>query len=353
MLRAPCRLCLVAVALALACGADEAAPPDPGWPVRILEVPQSGAGGGSLVPGRAEASEHVELGFEVSGRMVERPVELGSRVEEGQVVARLDQREFRDDLARAVAARDRTAQRLVRVSAAVESGAVSEQDLTDAEAQAEEAAALVDVSQKALDDSTLRAPFDGVVAATYIEAFQEVERRQPVLRLLDVAEIEMWIQVPEAQIASIRKGDPATLTFDALPDLEIEGQIDEIGREADSRKRTYPVSIRFDQPESTNVLPGMAGEAALRFDTEASAAASTEVPLSAVFSDEGNRSFAWVLDDSGSRVELRAVETGDLTEDGIMIVQGLSPGEKLVVGGGQFLHPGAPVRLVGNGESSQ
>ncbi len=342
--------CLAAIAASIGC-AEEAAPPDRGWPVRVLSLSTVAEGGGSRFPGRAEASEHVELGFEVSGRMVERPVGLGDTVEQGQVVARLDEREFRDELERAVAARDRTAQRLARVRAAVETGAVSKQDLTDAEAQAEEGAALVAVSQKALEDSTLRAPFDGVVAATYVESFQEVERRQPVLRLLDTAEIEMWIHVPEDRIASVRKGNPTTLSFDALPDLRIEGRVGEVGREADATKRTYPVSIRFEQPETAKVLPGMAGEAILALGTARSVAAVTEVPLSAVFSDADEQSFAWVVDEMGSRVERRSVRTGDLTDDGIMIVEGLAPGERLVIGGGQFLKSGSPVRVVGQGES--
>ena len=207
------------------------------------------------------------------------------------------------------------------------------------------------MSQKALEDSTLRAPFDGVVAATYVESFQEVERRQPVLRLLDTAEIEMWIHVPEDRIASVRKGNPTTLSFDALPDLRIEGRVGEVGREADATKRTYPVSIRFEQPETAKVLPGMAGEAILALGTARSVAAVTEVPLSAVFSDADEQSFAWVVDETGSRVERRSVRTGDLTDDGIMIVEGLAPGERLVIGGGQFLKSGSPVRVVGQGES--
>jgi RND family efflux transporter MFP subunit len=158
--------------------------------------------------------------------------------------------------------------------------------------------------------------------------------------------MEMWIQVPESRINRVRKGAPAALRFDAVPGRVIEGSVFEIGREADDQTRTFPVSIRFAQTDDQAILPGMAGEASLRLDQDQAAARAMEVPLSAVFSDEGDRSFAWVLDPSGSRVERRDVETGALTESGILIVGGLRPGEKVVVSGGQFLSQGSAVRAI-------
>jgi RND family efflux transporter MFP subunit len=342
----PRALAMAALAPMLGTSCAEQSPPPSTRVVRVLSVPDPIEASEISFPGRAQAAEYIDLGFEVAGRMIERPAGLGDRVERDQALARLDQRDFRADLDRAKATRDRTAKQLKRVREAATSGAVSKQDLSDAEAEAEEALATYEVRRKALEDSTLRAPFGSVVAATYVEAFQDVEKREAILRLLKTSTMEMWIQVPESRINRVRKGAPAALRFDAVPGRVIEGSVFEIGREADDQTRTFPVSIRFAQTDDQAILPGMAGEASLRLDQDQAAARAMEVPLSAVFSDEGDRSFAWVLDPSGSRVERRDVETGALTESGILIVGGLRPGEKVVVSGGQFLSQGSAVRAI-------
>ncbi len=334
--------------LVLACGGEPPAAPDARPPVRVLVVAGPADVKLPSLPGRAEAVQEVDLNFRVGGRMLERKVELGDHVVSGQVLAQLDLRDFKAELDRARALRQQTTALLGREREAATTGAVSQQELSEAEARAESARARVEIQQKALDDATLRAPFDGAVTATYVEPLQQVKEGQPVLRLLDLSKIEMWVDVPEDRIHLVRAGRAVAVRFDALPDREYTARVSEIGNEADDQTRTYPVNLLIEQPADAapdaRILPGMAGEATPTPRADAPSLGS-EVPLSAVFSDATTPSYVWIVED-GDKVKRRAVETGRLTNAGIVVQKGLAPGERIVTQGGQFLRDGVEVHVV-------
>jgi RND family efflux transporter MFP subunit len=337
------------VPLLTGCGAGDLPAPKPPL-VEVAVVPEPEAPLRGALPGRAVATEEVNLGFEVEGYMVERPVDVGDEVQEGQLLARLDTRDFENQLAQARAARDRASVRRDRMRQAARTGAVSQQELTDAEAQYEAAEAKVRIKTKALQDTSLVAPFKGTIAATYIEAFQQVQRRQPILRLLDSSKIEMWIDFPETTIDTVDHVEAVWVRFDALPGRKFQARIKEVGREADAATRTYPVNLIVDQPEDVTILPGMAGEASAELAAQAVAESSgSEVPLGAILSDGTGGTYAWVVDAEARTVSRREVRTGSLTDRGILVREGLTPGELIVKQGPRLLHDGSSVRLMENG----
>jgi RND family efflux transporter MFP subunit len=331
------------------CGAGDLPAPEPPL-VEVVVVPGLSAPWQGALPGRAVATEEVDLGFEVEGYMVERSADVGDEVNKGQLLASLDTRDFENELAQAKAARDRASVRLDRVRQAARTGAVSQQDLTDAEAQYEAAEAITRTRTKALQDTSLVAPFKGTVAATYIEGFQQVQRRQPILRLLDTSRIEMWIDLPETAIDTVEHVEAVWVRFDVLPGRRFQAQIKEVGREADSATRTYPVNLIIDQPEDVTILPGMAGEASAELAAQAVAERiGSEVPLGAIYSDGTGATFAWVVDLEALTVSRREIETGGLTDRGILVQEGLTSGEMIVVQGPRLLREGSSVRLVESG----
>ena len=112
------------------------------------------------MPGQAKATQEVDLSFEVSGKVLERAVFVGDTVDASQVVARLDDRDYRNDLAKAEAEEERAQAQLDRIEQAAQTGAVSQQDVTNARADINLAKAEVRIAQKALDDTVITAPFD-------------------------------------------------------------------------------------------------------------------------------------------------------------------------------------------------
>ena len=200
------------------------------------------------------------------------------------------------------------------------------------------------MAQDALDDTVLRAPFAGYIAQTFVENFQNVRAKQPIVRLLDNSRIEMQISVPENLISLAPYVTEILCRFDAFPKRQFTAHIKEIGKEASLTTRTYPVTLIMEQPEGVQILPGMAGIVkASAAVPESFAQAGVEIPLSAVRSDKDGRKFVWIINEDTKMVSQREVMVGALTERGIRVTKGLNPGETIATAGVHYLTEGQQV----------
>ncbi len=334
-------LCMV-----VAC-ADEAPPPEIVRPVIAMQVAQSGAFDDRWFSGRAKATREANIAFEVSGRLIERPVEVGDSAEKGQLLAKLDPRDFLNSLNQARAARTRTEAYRDRVAQAARTGAVSRQELTDAEAELQGTQAEVAIRAKALQDSELFAPFDGTVSTILVENFENVLAKQVIMRVLDTSMIEMVIDIPESVISNAPYVKSVRVRFTAFPGREFPARVVEISNEASEATRTYPVNLLMEQPEDVKILPGMAGEAnaTVELPGDPSDSEGLEVRLSALATDDSERSYVWVIDPETQTVSRRDVELGSTTSRGIF-VHGLERGEWVAIAGTRTLREGQKVRLL-------
>lgn len=320
-------------------------------PVRAMKVSDVNQAMARSFPGRAKATQELDIAFEVAGKLIQRPVDIGTVVEVGQLLAMLDPRDFENKLASAKAERKRARAHLSRIRVAVRSGAVAQQDLTDAQARFEAADANVNIRAKALEDSVLHAPFDGNVAMTYVENFQNVQAKQPVLRLLDSSRIEMVVNVPESMISYAPFVELVYVVFDPFPGREIRAMIKEIGTEASQTTRTFPITLIMDPPDDIKILPGMAGRT-IRAEGELPDEYGRNVihvPVSAIFSPEENdKSYVWIIDDESQTVTRREVSIGVVTDIGMRITAGLQTEEWIATAGVNYLTEGQQVRILEN-----
>jgi RND family efflux transporter MFP subunit len=300
-------------------------------------------------PGRAKATREANIAFEVPGRLIERPVEVGDVVEKGQLLAKLDPRDYENSLKQARSARDRAKVFRDRVTRAAKSGAVSRQELTDAVAAYQAAAAEVEIRAKALQDSELYAPFDSTVAFILVENFENVQAKQVTMRVLDTSKIEMVIDIPETLVPNVPHVKEIRVRFAALPGREFLAKIIEVSNEANDTTRTYPVNLLIEQPGDAEILPGMAGEASGWVARPGEKKAqSLEVRISSLATDGDQQSYVWVVDTEAQTVSRRDVEVGETTPQGIM-VRGLERGEWVSVAAAGALRDGQKVRLVESG----
>jgi RND family efflux transporter MFP subunit len=398
--------------IVMGCGQKEEPVKDIVRPVRAMKVADAAGVSGRAFPGRAKATEEVNLAFRVPGPLIERPVNVGDSVQKGDLIARIDPRDFDTALANSSnsLAQARAQLRAMRVarpedigrlkaalSAAKAEVAKAEADYSRvrqlyandnaSKADLDQARALRNVAregvngatenlrigrrgaraediqamqanirslqaqrkrtQDALEDTRLLAPFAGFIAQTFVENFQDVRAKQPVVRLLDVTSIEMVINIPENMISLAPHATDIVVRFDAFADRAIPAQIKEIGTEASETTRTYPVTLIMAQPADIKILPGMAGKATGRVDLpDRAVSRGLEVPVSAVFSDTDARQFVWIIDEAGKTVTRREVTVGDLTARGIAVTKGLQPGEWIATAGVNFLRDGQKVRLL-------
>jgi RND family efflux transporter MFP subunit len=334
----------------LLAGCSEEPPPQEDRPrlVKAMKIADYAGFYDRSFPGKAKATQEVDLAFDVAGTLVERAVNIGDRVTENQLLARVDQRDFLAKVKAARAELTKDTANFGRAKELREKDFVSQAEYDMLEAQVEISDSSLRVAQKALADSELKAPFAGVIANTYVENFQAVMPKEPVVRLLDSSQIEFVVNIPEQYISLAPTITNLNVRFDAFKNLEIPAGILEISNEASEATRTYPVTLIMDQPEGAEILPGMAGVAYGSDPAESGAGnRAIEVPVVAVFSpDDMAGSYVWVIDVDSMKVARREVSVDSLAEGGIQVAEGLQVGEWIAIAGVHYLKEGETVRIL-------
>ncbi len=316
--------------------------------VKVVTVGDGSSAQSRSFPGRVEASDQVNLSFRVDGPLSEFPVREGDFVGKGQLVARIDPRDYRIQLDAARAEVERTDADFRRYSALYEKDAVSKAQLDQALAARDVARAMAENAEAALGDTSLKAPFSARVAETFVENFQDVEAKEPILSLVNVRQVEIVIDVPEnlvARFEEIQRESRFAARFDATPGQEFETRVSEIASQADPKTQSFRVTFVLPQPEGVNVLPGMTATV-VRYPPLGEDVVIA-VPAIAIFAIETGSTHVWVVDRTTGAVERRQVRTGDLSgTDSIVVLEGLAPGEDIAVSAVSRLREGMTVRPI-------
>lgn len=198
-----------------------------------------------------------------------------------------------------------------------------------------------------LSDTDLKAPFAGVVAKRYVENFQNVQAKQPIVSLQDVLDVEIVINLPENDVVVTKKENVGIIIarFDALLGREFELEIKEFSTQADPTTQTYSATLVMKAPEDVNILPGMTARVSVAFHTEGEeGAAGLSIPSAAVFSEGEGKTFAWKVDPNSMSVTKVPIEVGALSGESIQVKSGLSQGDKIAVSGVHHLREGMKIR---------
>lgn len=225
-----------------------------------------------------------------------------------------------------------------------------EEDIVGQEAQVRGLESRVVESQLQLADSTLLAPYDGVIAQRFVEEQQSIQAKQPIVKLQDVDEIDIVVDVPETvMIADIRTADIIQMLaeFSGAPGLEFPVHIKEIAQTADSTTQTFQVRVAMQAPPDLRLLPGMTATVTVTYRRAAILGDRLLVPISAIFKTDSGEQVAWVIG-SDQTVSRRPVKVGQAVGGQIEVVFGLKPGERIAVAGVTFLREGMKVRDLGN-----
>lgn len=359
------RFCFLAILLSL-CSCEKKETPEVIRPVKTLLVSEVSSSDNQIAfPGTLRAFKRADLSFRVDGTVKMRDIYVGYEAHKDEILIQLDSREYEIALQKArgqvesVKAQlnfaERDYERMQKIYER-DPGAISVSFVDGKKEAANQLKAewLVAVSDfdKAADDlsyTTLKAPFDGIVAAIYVENHEQVRAKQVVLRFLDMADREMEINVPEKYINAFLEGKERLkfeVHLDAFPDRTFSASIKEIGTEASSTTQTYPITLSLqDMPVAFSLLAGMSGTAIL---TESTKQTSNifKIPRSAIFSEDGRTTYVWVVDPSSQAVHKRAVKLKEGTKgDNVIVLEGLTPGERIVTAGTSFLFEGQKVQV--------
>jgi membrane fusion protein (multidrug efflux system) len=269
---------------------------------------------------------------------VELNITPGTRVTEGQILARLDDTIERADLAQAEAVLTERTQSLERIRALRQTNAVSQAALEETIARVAEAEAAADRARRRLADRVITAPFGGVVGLTSYDVGARVSEGEVLARLDDLSEVEVEFSLPETVFAQVRIGQIAVARAAAFPDRSFTGTITAVDSRIDPVGRAFRTRAVIPNPDST--LPaGMF----LSLTLVLSESENTVVPEEAIVF-EAAQTYVFVAEEGVAK--RRTVITGQRGDGLIAITSGLVAGEEVVVRGLTRVRDGALLNIV-------
>jgi RND family efflux transporter MFP subunit len=348
-------------------------------------APESAAGQrGSILDasGYVVARRQATVSAKVTGRVVDLEIEEGQRVEQGQVIARLDGANAHAALDRAEAGRAEALARLDAALVAFQNAqptftrneqqfareVISAQDFDSAKASYDAARTSVEIAKRALDvadaelevakrnleDTVVRAPFGGIVT---VKAAQEGEMVSPVSAgggftrtgigtIVDMDSLEVEVDVSESFINRVHAGQGVTIKLNAYPDWSISGHVIAIIPTADRAKATVRVRVAFERKDE-RVLPEMGARVSFLTGDETAASGLTVqpavlIPPEAVQAN-GDTGVVYLI--RKEKVERRAVRLGARTDAGQLVLTGIEPGTRVAVGDLSALADGAKIHV--------
>jgi RND family efflux transporter MFP subunit len=235
---------------------------------------------------------------------------------------------------------------------ALEKGTVArEEDIEAKEAEVRGLEGRVVEANLQLEDSTLRAPYDGVIARRFVEAKQNVSAKEPVVEFKDIDEIDVAVDVPESVMAAdLLTADFVQMVAEVTgaPGLRFPVRIKEVAKTADPTTQTFRIRVAMKAPpEGVNVLPGMTATVTLTYHRASVLGSPILVPISAVFKDAGGNQVVWVVGPEDT-VASRPVKLGEATGGRVEVVDGLQPGDRIATAGATHLRDGMAVRDLGD-----
>lgn len=339
----------------LACEEAPPPPPDPVQPVKILEISGDATVGTLEFPGEIRAAQQAELAFEDAGKLIELPVLDGQEVALGEVLARLDPRDF-ENIRDAENAKLASAEAdFSRVKVLHDANVASQQELDRARSRYEVARANADRALKNLeDDAVITAPFAGTVAKVFVENFQNVQAKQTIVLLQDTSTLEVAFAIPETALAGRRPGRGGEerdaqlqprVSVSSIAGRSFPAHVKEFSPTADPTSRTFQAVVTFENPTDVTILPGMTASVRVnRWDGSSGGSGTIQIPAIAALADEQGKAYVWKVDPSSMQVSRSPVELGPLSGESVTVTSGLASGDWIAVSGVHQLREGMRIR---------
>ena len=355
----PISLPITALAVSIflsACQPEADAPAPEVRPVRTVTVAKHAAGTTLTFTGHIEARDEAALGFRIAGRVKERSVNRGDRVQPGQIIARLEPQNEMNNLRSAQAglaaaqakltqARNHFERQETLLAQGWTTRALFDQTQRErdtAQAQVDSAEAQLKAAHDLVSFTELKADATEVVTATGAEAGEVVQAGQVIVRLARQGGRDAVFDVPAQALRSAPSDPTIIVNMTDDPAVKATGLVREVAPQADPVTRTFVVKVGLaDPPEAMRLGATVSGHLQLN------AEAVIEIPASALTRVD-RQPAVWVVDPLSKTVSLRNVDVARFDPAKVAISQGLDTGEIVVTAGVQALHPGQMVRLLGS-----
>lgn len=307
-------------------------------------------------PAEFVASEETDLTFRVAGQLETLPVVPGQEVKEGQLLAALDDKDFKLNISQRQTAYDLAKLQQRRISAMVKQRAATQSQLDEINNTVKQAATALQQAKNQLSYSKIYAPFSGVIAKVYADNFEFVNAAAPIVKLEDAESIDVQFQVPEDFIVRIQNNDRTyqpNITVDSMPGEIFTATYKDHSTNPDPSTKSYTVTLTMPRPDpdadNLLLLPGMTAEVQVNANVLLGEPQYWLVPVEAVFTPEDQSleektRAVWIYNPETHLLSKREVTVGELQSSQIQVIDGLKEGEQIVTAGVHAMREGMEVR---------
>lgn len=320
---------------------------EPIRPVKSMVIASTPSQFRRVFPGRLEASQTADLAFLTSGDLIELPVKEGDRLVKGDLIARLDARDAQSVFDAARADLILAESELDRNKTLFDEELISAAEFEIKKRTFDVAVAGFESAVKTVEDTEIRAPFDGMIAKRNVDNFQKVQAGQVIVTFFNPSGFDIIIDIPESLVTQLPYySSEIHAEFQQAPGQVFPLEVKEFSTVADTYTKTYSLTLSMDRPDDVLILPNMTVTVNVDFTREAVVEDNQFlVPASAIVYDvETDETVIWLVDESTMTVNPKPVQA-DRTQGGDIVVEGgLQVGDIIVTAGGPFLNRDQEVR---------
>ena len=320
----------------------------PKQPIRTVRVETVSANNTLLqrrFVGRVDAVSTIDLSFQVPGRMIELPAQEGLLIAKGQLIAALDENDFRLSLERAKAQFNMAKLDVTRKRNLLKSGSLPKVMLDQAETTFTVSQVALKTAKRNLAYTRITAPCDALVSQRLIDNYTNVGAYQPIVRVQDLTELRVRINIPEHMVKLLEQTADfnAVAIFKDRPRQRFPLSYREHTTEAGSVAQTFEVVFGLARENNQHVLPGMTVVVIIS-KKESTEAPQFAIPVSAIDYDEQGAPRVWIFDPQSKTVASRSIVLGTIKKHKIPVLSGLQQDEQIVTAGAHLLREGMTVR---------
>lgn len=311
-------------------------------PVQALEVAPRDLSRIVTVSNSVEPMRTIRLAARTEGVLTEVLVEEGDHVAAGEVIARIDVREQRAELARARARLHEKEATFARYQQLRDRNFVDLASFEEARAELEVARTDVDLWETRVAFGTVASSIDGTVVSRYVEPGEAVSRHGALFSIADLSSLVVRLGISELDVGNLRMGDAVVVHVDAVGDQNpVAGIIRRIFPAAEAQSRLITVEVELPEALDHGVRPGFLARARLLVEERDNVLA---VPAGSVAESEGEH-FVMVVN-GDDRLERRVIEPGVIRGAWREVLSGLSAGDRVVSANPLEMNAGDRVRVV-------
>ncbi|MGZ8901581.1 MAG: efflux RND transporter periplasmic adaptor subunit, partial [Limisphaerales bacterium] len=296
-----------------------------------------------------QANEMVAISSETDGVVQELPFEEGQKVEKGELLVRLDETKLAATLAQAEANFKLSEANFERAKQLSTAQLISQQEFEQNAATFQANQANLDFTKRQLKDARILAPFEGVVSSRQVSPGQIITRNTIITWLIDYDPVKVEFHVPEKFLGQVKENQKIEVTVEAFPNEKFRGEVFFVSPYVDPTNRTAQVKAQIPNPDY-RLKPGMFASLQLALVVRESA---TVIPEAAITQILTNSQAMVITVNETSTAQLRKIRTGVRLVGAVEVMEGLKPGEKVIIEGLQKVVPGAPVRIAPPPDSSR